>query len=341
MDCFDARFATLILALILCTGCYDSYPRLAFDPDASEDVCVPETTELERVIPGVFVLLDRSRSMDYDDGTIVIRYWDPAREGILNVVSELESDVAFGLGLFPDPECDAMSPNCCGMPGATVPVGLDSYLPISAALSEMVAHGGTPTSPSLDASLDALEAYIDLRAAYILLVTDGVPNCNESMPFPACVCTNPGGTCDNATQCLDDERTLRTLQRIQDQGVPTYVVGLVGATGGDWIDVMHAMAEAGGTEEATLVEDPDDVAPVLTELARKVTPCLFDVDERFFEDDPDAILIDVQDVWWGRDTSRREGWDLVEDDRIQFFGSPCDAILGSEVMTLDGEIPCQ
>jgi hypothetical protein len=318
-------------------ACYQSYPRIDVDLDAIGEPCVPPTTEAERVYPGVFVLLDRSNSMNMPEYGLV--YWDDARAGIESVVTTLQDDVAFGLGYFPDPICDALNPNCCGMTEAAVPVRLHNADAITASLAAMEVDGGTPTAPSLIASLDALSDHIDMRAAYILLVTDGVPNCNEGMPYPACVCTNPSGACDNATQCLDDVRTYSTLDDVLDQGVPTYVVGLVGGGGGDWIDVMHGMAAAGGTERATLVEDPEDIGPVMSELARQVVPCLFDVDPSFMHE-PDEVLFDVGGVEWARDGSHTEGWDLIETDRIQFYGSPCTRILDATLSSVEGIIPC-
>ncbi len=337
MDFYVNRLAVLSAAFLF-ASCYQSYPRIAVDEDAVDIPCTPRVTEARRITPGVFVLLDRSRSMDYPDYGLL--YWEPACEAIEGVVEELQEDVAFGLGYFPDEACDAYEPNCCGMSEAAVPVRLANLGPIRASLDATYVDGGTPTAPSVTASLGSLTSYIDLGAAFIMLVTDGVPNCNDSLSHPGCVCTNPSGVCDNATQCLDDTRTYDALRAARDAGVLVYVVGLVGGSGTSWTEVMHAMADAGGTGEATLVSDPEDILPVMSELARHVTPCLFDVDRDFFEDDPDSVTFEVGGVTWSRDPARLAGWDLVAPDRIRFFGAPCDDILGSGIAWLDGTAPC-
>jgi hypothetical protein len=109
-----ARSAILLLVVLL-AGCYQSYPRIALDAEA--DACVPRVIEAERVTPGVYILLDRSRSMCYPicgdpENPPEWDYWTPAVTGIDGIVGALEEDVAFGLGLFPDPMHDAEEPNC-------------------------------------------------------------------------------------------------------------------------------------------------------------------------------------------------------------------------------------
>lgn len=319
-----------------------SYPRLALDEDAT-DACVPEEIEAQLVYPGVLILLDRSRSMMYPDCLAPAwDYWTPATEGIIGIVGSLEQSVAFGLGLFPDPEMDGEDINCYGMSSTSNPVRLNNASAIAAAFEAAPCpHGGTPTAPSLDGSLAALGRYVSLRTASILLVTDGAPNCNFDLDHTSCTCTNPEGDCFEPFQCLDDVRTYAELDELRlGHGVETHVLGLVGATGRDWAGVMHAMAEHGGTGEAVLVEDPDDVGPVIEELTRQIIPCLFDVDPDELGD-PDSLLFDVGGVEWPRDASRLSGWDLVEPDRVRFFGPPCDDILASGIRTVHGQIPCE
>lgn len=340
-----SRTTALALALLLAAGCYKSYPRIALDEDATTDDpgCVEETLEIDRIFPGVFILLDRSRSMKMELASgEAWDYWGPATSAINSVVGSLEESVAFGLGLFPDPAYDEETPNCYAMPAASNPVMLHNAGAIAATFTLAGdPHGGTPTATSLEAALPALGAYVELRTASVLLVTDGAPNCNWDLSCTTCQTTNPEGDCTVATQCLDDVRTYDNLDILRvNQGVETYVVGLVGGHGGDWVHVMHSMAGAGGTGEAVLVEDPDDVEPVIEEIARQIIPCLFDVAPSDLTD-LDATLFDVDGTHWARDEARLHGWDLVEADRIRFYGEPCDRILATGVNTIDGFVPCE
>jgi len=322
-------------------ACYQSYPRIALDEDAG-DACMEDPFEADRVHPGVFILLDRSRSMMYP-GCVTPDwdYWTPATEGVNAIVGSLGHSVAFGLGLFPDPAYDDESPNCYTMGVVDNPVKLDNAGPIASTLAAAgCPDGGTPTAESLEASAAALGEYIELRTASVLLVTDGAPNCNLDLDPFSCTCTNPGGDCTYNFQCLDDHNTYAVLDRLhENRGVQTYVLGLVGGTGGAWIEVMHQMAAHGGTGEAVLVSDPDDVGPVMEEITRQIVPCLFDVDPADVAD-PDAVLFDVDGTIWLRDEARLSGWDLVEPDRVRFYGPPCEEILDEGIDTIVGVVPC-
>jgi hypothetical protein len=332
-----------LVALCLLPACYQSYPRIALDEDAG-DACMEEPFEADRVYPGVFILLDYSRSMWYptcDDPDVAWDYWTPATEGVRTIVGSLGQSVAFGLSLFPDPAGGAESPNCYIMDPVPNPVRLDNADAIAATLAGATCpDGGTPTALALESSIDALRPYIELRTASVLLVTDGAPNCNLDLDHLTCTCTSPEGSCDYAHQCLDDVRTHAILDRmLGTHGIETHVLGLVGATGHVWTEEMHEMAVHGGTEEAVLVSDPDDVAPVMEEIARQIVPCLFDVDPDDVAE-PDAVLFEVDGTRWPRDGARLSGWDLVEPDRVRFFGPPCTEILDGRIDTIVGVVPC-
>lgn len=337
------RTLLAILAIPALVGCYQSYPRIALDDDAT-DACVEDPFEADRVYPGVFILLDYSGSMwhpmcipeaDWD-------FWTPAVDGVNRIVGSLGQSVAFGLSLFPDPAYAGDRPNCFAMDVAANPVRLGNADAIAATLAGATCpDGGTPTAMALEASVDALRTYIELRTASVLLVTDGAPNCNEALEPDTCTCARPDDEpCVQWHQCLDEVRTYNVLDRLRgNHGVETYVLGLVGGAGYDWIHVMHGMAAHGGTGEAVLVYDPDDVAPVMEEIARQIVPCLFVVDPADVAD-PDAVQFDVDGTIWSRDEARLSGWDLVEPDRVRFFGPPCTEILESGIDVLVGVVPC-
>lgn len=126
--------------------------------------------------------------------------------------------------------------------------------------------GGTPTAASLDfvAEQGSIVTPDDQRDDFVLLLTDGVPNCAEPHPKNVCDC---GSSCSQArleacacTQgsltscggalchrgCLDDEGSVAAVQRLANKGVRTIVIGFgaevatgVGPT------VLNALAEAG------------------------------------------------------------------------------------------------
>jgi hypothetical protein len=121
--------------------------------------------------------------------------------------------------------------------------------------------GGTPTGPSLN----FLGTYTPLqdpnRADFILLLTDGLPNCNPSnsnncINATACKCTTSSCGTDTSAPfctlgCLDQGGAVSAVADLRTKDILTIVVGFGADTGaGDGPLVLNAMAEAGGFARA-------------------------------------------------------------------------------------------
>jgi hypothetical protein len=137
---------------------------------------------------------------------------------------------------------------------------------INTELQRLSPLGGTPTA----ASLDFLSTYSgltqssaerdDYRSDFVLLLTDGLPNCNGANanavcagPSAACECTTMScagsdarsSTC--AKGCLDRDVTVQKVKALNAKGIRTIVVGFGAdlATGNGPL-VLNAMAREGG-----------------------------------------------------------------------------------------------
>jgi len=94
------------------------------------------------------------------------------------------------------------------------------------------------------------------RDDFIILLTDGLPNCNPNNPHDynvdpaACRCTDPNPqACASASKllCLDQDATVSQIASLTAQGVKTVVVGFGAETAsGDGPAVLDAMGRAGG-----------------------------------------------------------------------------------------------
>lgn len=118
-----------------------------------------------------------------------------------------------------------------------------------------VVSGGTPTAASLRFLLEGVPGLHSPagRADYVLLVTDGLPNCNADHPVTsdACRCTlNDPSLCETyglAEGCLDDVATVAAIRALAGIGITTIVVGV----GNDLTtplgaETLQAMGTAGG-----------------------------------------------------------------------------------------------
>src|SRR5262249_49769806 len=71
------------------------------------------------------------------------------------------------------------------------------------------------------------------RTSYVLLLTDGLPNCNPANPnscinAAACQCTLTGGNCVGqfcALGCLDQDGSVAAIQQLRAYGIFTIVIG--------------------------------------------------------------------------------------------------------------------
>lgn len=129
--------------------------------------------------------------------------------------------------------------------------------------------GGTPTGASLEfvGTYGGLNDASDFRDDFVLLLTDGLPNCNEANPNSLCSCnnncsaaqrnscscttaacsgTNPGSDLC-ARGCLDQDGSVQNVRALKQKGIRTIVVGF----GADLVSgpgpvVLNAMAREGG-----------------------------------------------------------------------------------------------
>lgn len=118
--------------------------------------------------------------------------------------------------------------------------------------------GGTPTGPSLRfaATIPALATSSSARARGIVLITDGLPNCNPANPLscmsqpppPVDLCTL-GANC-TASYCqagyLDQTGTVQAVAALRLAGVKTAIVVIDNAPTAQVTSVMNAMADEGG-----------------------------------------------------------------------------------------------
>ena len=143
--------------------------------------------------------------------------------------------------------------------------------------------GGTPTAATL---LDLAAKLSNVKDTFVLLATDGGPNCNQNLACSVDTCilnieglggcmTGGANCCQNSNQnCLDDKRAIDSVKALKTGGISTYVVGIPGSD--IYGPVLDSMAEEGGTARATSpkywrVDNTDALAGSLLEIADSIT----------------------------------------------------------------------
>jgi len=316
--------------------------------DIEEELCGGSSFSISRVIPDVMIVLDRSNSMADSPPTPPL--WETIRTAITTVTaSPRDTEIWFGLMSFPGPACAGLS-NQCLHPGPTevlVPVGEGAGASIASTLTGLTTCGGTPIALSLQSAGAYLDTLADGHPKYVLLATDGGPNCNAALDGSTCICTNPiGGCAINNENCLDHERTYDVLDALCSRGIETFVLGMGGAADWDW--VMAAMAAHGCTGDAYAADDLTGITDVLNAIAGEVATCQF---ELTCADIPDAnkvnFFYEPGHTPIPRDTGRTSGWDWIDPcdagdvtGMVEFFGVDCENILTGAVESISAEFGC-
>lgn len=125
-------------------------------------------------------------------------------------------------------------------------------------LTSVAPTGGTPSGQLLRgiANDEAFAKEEPQTQRYVILLTDGMPNCNPNISQSACkACTNGGGDprsmCGDPKYCLDEDNLVGAVTALHGKGIDTFVIGFgSGTSGSDAGRVLNSAAEAGGQAQA-------------------------------------------------------------------------------------------
>jgi hypothetical protein len=168
------------------------------------------------------------------NGEFQTGFWDPLKDGVLEVVSQLQQDVRFGIATF-----TGSSTTCPLEYDELGTMDLNNYDAV-AQFYDAAMHPGasteTPTAAGVQAALTSLQADPFTGPKFILLVTDGSPD----------YCDNPDPKCPADT-------LVWALQEAYNAGIGSFVLALPGS--GVDVQWLTAFANAGAGQSVLMVED--------------------------------------------------------------------------------------
>ncbi len=206
--------------------------------------------------PNLMLLVDKSGSM----ADPVTPPSGPSKIGVLQSVMNTfltnnPTVARVGMARFPDDSCvptlasDILAPLPPASAGDATAVLTMATQAADTAIQGLTPGGGTPTQASLQFVADNIAELGDAsREDFVLLLTDGLPNCNNSLDAQTCTCTSsPAPPCSANTDCLDKTATVAQVTAMRAKGIRTIVIGFgADVVGGIAQDTLEAMAEAGG-----------------------------------------------------------------------------------------------
>lgn len=349
--------ALLAAALAGCAG--DARPPPLVDPglDAGADdaqgsaardaipvrerpSCGGTAASLSRRRASAILVIDRSGSMTENtlDG---VRKWTALLAALDRALPRIERHVSLGLVTFPQ----ALAPGAPRTPDAVCALRTALDLePRLGAASTIMGHlratlpdGPTPTAGAEEVAGRWFVNEPDRDGGrYLILATDGAPNCNTALDPATCRCTSSSAmVCDPqmntfaVINCLDDTRTTTAIRLFRQQEVFTYVLGLNGAEA--YSAVLDAMAVEGGRPREGSprfypANTADELVRELTAITSGVADCRFALEAP----PPDPTLVDVRLDGESliHDEGRRDGWSWSDATHreIRFHGAACDRV---------------
>ena len=310
--------------------------------------------EIDQIPPTLYVLLDRSGSMGDKVPPSTITKWDQVRLALVDAktgaLRALGGRISVGMALFPTQRA-----NNCAAGSEVLPVTVGStmiYDRIGFILTSATPGGSTPTASSIEVLIAKLEALP--KPAYLLLATDGAPNCG-STPCSADRCeydidgatyTDSSGTthpceppfncCDasvvgggNGWQaCLDSEASRAAVAELAAHDVKTFVLGVPGI--GPYGSELDTLAIAGGEAQPEgsparyyAASDGASLQAALSAIAAKVVDsCVIALDAA--PDDPGItnVLLDGDLIA----QNATDGWTWQDPSHIELHGAACNRI---------------
>lgn len=318
-------------------------------------LCDKVSVDNSRVTPDMLIVLDRSGSMRNNN----VNRWTPSVNGLKAITTSTQASVRFGLMTYPGSgatgaqDCSLLTnifeQAACFIAGAgaggldtcaagkvDVPLAINNATAIGSMLDSLAPNGSTPTAKSLKAAHDSLktsatEAGPDQRAGgaqYVLLVTDGQPNCSEG---------GGGGGGNDATAVTD---SVKAIEAMAADGIKTYVLGFDAASNANLSATLNKMAVAGGTGDTKFrpINDQASLQAEFSRIAGSAASCEFTLNQAPSDPDFVRVTLDGATVPLGD----ANGWVISSGNKkVTIQGSACEKLLGKDNHVVTVEVECE
>ncbi|MFU8804966.1 MAG: thrombospondin type 3 repeat-containing protein [Bradymonadaceae bacterium] len=266
-------------------------------------LCAAQESEFERLAPNVFLTVDESGSMGWSDTGEIGTRMQRAKQGLVRMAELNHSTVRFGLSGFG---------GACGSVRQYLSMGSYTEAQLVNAINNLNASGGTPMDSAVvdirvsDRVSDPTDPFDAQRAKVAILIGDGDAN--------NCACNPESGTCT--------QKVIKELERLYQEGVPTYIVGFNFST-----NTFNDFAEAGGTDAPGpnryyLATDGDTLAAAIQDIANLLVSCSYTLAD--VPPDPNQIWVSINDTY----LSESEFSYDVMDNTVTLSTQACDSLRG-------------
>jgi hypothetical protein len=298
--------------------------------------------------PNLYFVIDRSTSMLEDNK------WEAMVEAMTRVTREVGSRANFGAMIYPGSDTDACNDGKeifatrAGDPPNTTDNGPTTNAFLSE-ISKWGPHGSTPTAAALRVALTNIAPLPG--DTYVLLATDGGPNCNPNATCDVSACNNniesaggctpTGPSCceqpkGDATGCLDSQPTIAAATALAQAGHRVYVMGIPGSQ--PYASLLDQVAAAGGTTSYYRVDASSQdalLAGLKTIAAKIVATCSFKLKDA----PPDESLVNVYFDEKVVPKDPANGW-TISGANVTLVGDACAKVTSGAVLDVRIIVGC-
>jgi hypothetical protein len=292
------------------------------------DICDEVVVEAEPVRPNLFLVIDRSGSMEdpiHSGGNET--KLDDTKTAIFSLLNWGEDKIRFGMMRFP--WLPTLFP--CSPGQVEVECSNDSAGSIRTAMLLLTPNGGTPTGPSLDNAYDYQGLHDQYRDSFVVLLTDGCPTC-----------PNGGGSEENQA---DNQRAIDAIDDLHWANIDTFVIGIGEDVNNTNPALLNEFAIHGGRPRPGSVKyypanSLAELEQALQDIGEQVAiECELQLDRP--PDIPEWLWVYLDGVPAHRDPTHQDGWDYDEaTNRIIFYGPMCDLLLSGQVTNVEVKVGC-
>jgi hypothetical protein len=272
-----------------------------------EEVLEPNMTTFQ-------IVVDQSGSMDEMFGTVT--RWEAMRTTLIGmqagVVTDLQSEIRFGLSLYNNPQGDGPCPVV-----DTIAPQFDAADPITTVLDASGPEGDTPTGESLELALQTLMEDNFDGPKFLLLATDGEPD--------TCEVPDPMTDMERATV---RNRVITAVETAYAADVRTFVIS-VGTELAE--EHLQDVANAGqgvqdGEPDAPyyVALNQDELLAAFNTIISGLRSCELDLPSELQEPYAPSCEVTINDSVVPYDDPN--GWRLNDPTHIELVGNACSSI---------------
>jgi hypothetical protein len=286
------------------------------NPDAMD--CGEQTFMLQRLPPDLLIVQDQSGSMmDPPSGGGASKWAQMTGAINMSLSTSQAQQARWGIVFFPND-------GFCGT--STTPdvaVGPNTQGQIQSSLAGHSPNGATPTQAAVRAATTYLTGLSDTNPKFIVLATDGQPNCGSGVDDNA-----------GAEQAVTDAKNM---------GINTFVIGISADSTSD--GVLNQMAMNGGEQRTSgppyyySVQNQTDFVNAIAAITGTVVSCTFRL--QMPPPYPDRVTIVGNGMPIPRDPTHMNGWDFGAGNMsITFYGQYCQQLQQGVIVTVQAIFGC-